>query len=78
MNKPVIGFIGLGLMGGNMVANLQARGFEMVVMGRRKDAVDAALARGTAREVATPKELAEASDIVMLCVTTSDVVESLV
>lgn len=78
MNKPVIGFIGLGLMGGNMVANLQARGFEMVVMGRRKDAVDAALARGNAREVATPKELAEASDIVMLCVTTSDVVESLV
>jgi hypothetical protein len=28
MTKPVIGFIGLGLMGGNMVMNLQKRGFE--------------------------------------------------
>jgi hypothetical protein len=25
MTKPVIGFIGLGLMGGNMVENLQKR-----------------------------------------------------
>ncbi|MDX8349303.1 NAD(P)-dependent oxidoreductase [Cognatiyoonia sp. IB215446] len=78
MSKPVIGFIGLGLMGGNMVANLQKRGFEMVVMGRKKDVIDAVLARGNARVVTSPKELAEASDIIMLCVTTSDVVESLV
>ncbi|MEJ6398893.1 NAD(P)-dependent oxidoreductase [Yoonia sp. 208BN28-4] len=78
MTKPVIGFIGLGLMGGNMVENLQTRGFEVVVMGRKRDALDAVLARGNATEVATPREVAEASDIVMLCVTTSDVVESLV
>lgn len=78
MAKPVIGFIGLGLMGGNMVENLQKRGFELVVMGRNKDAVKAVLDRGNAREVATPRELAEGSDIVMLCVTTSDVVEGLV
>ncbi|SEW45925.1 3-hydroxyisobutyrate dehydrogenase [Cognatiyoonia koreensis] len=78
MTKPVIGFIGLGLMGGNMVENLQKRGFELVVMGRKKDAVAAVVDRGNAREVSTPKELAEASDIIMLCVTTSDVVESLV
>ncbi|MEL7105078.1 MAG: NAD(P)-dependent oxidoreductase [Pseudomonadota bacterium] len=78
MSKPVIGFIGLGLMGGNMVENLQARGFEMVVMGRKRTVVDAVLARGHAREAATPKDLAAASDIIMLCVTTSDVVESLV
>lgn len=78
MSKPVIGFIGLGLMGGNMVENLQNRGFELVVMGRKRAAVDAVLERGNAREVATPKELAEASDIIMLCVTTSNVVESLV
>jgi len=78
MTKPVIGFIGLGQMGGNMVENLQNRGYELVVMGRRKDAVAAVLDRGNAREVATPRELAEASDIVMLCVTTSDVVEGLI
>ena len=77
MTKPIIGFIGLGLMGGNMAECLQDNGFELVVMGRNRDAVDAATARG-AKEVHSPKELAELSDIVMLCVTTSEVVESLV
>lgn len=77
MKKPVIGFIGLGLMGSNMAECLQKNGFELVVMGRNKDAVAAAVARG-ATAVSTPRELAQASDIVMLCVTTSDVVESLI
>lgn len=77
MRKPVIGFIGLGLMGGNMAACLQDNGFELVVMGRNKDALAATTARG-ATQVSTPKALAEASDIVMLCVTTSEVVESLI
>ena len=63
MSKPVIGFIGLGLMGGNMVENLQKRGFEVVVMDLNKDAVAAVLARGNAKEASSPKELAEASDI---------------
>lgn len=78
MTKPVIGFIGLGLMGGNMVENLQKRGYEVIVMGRKPDVVSAVLERGNARQASTPKELAEASDIVMLCVTTSEVVEGLV
>lgn len=78
MSKPVIGFIGLGLMGGNMVENLQKRGFEVVVMDLNKDAVEAVLARGNASEAKTPKELAERSDVVELCVTTSEVVEHLV
>ena len=77
MAKPTIGFIGLGLMGGNMAECLQTKGFALNVMGRNKDAVGAATARG-ATEVSTPKELAENSDIVMLCVTTSEVVESLI
>ncbi|WP_299378259.1 NAD(P)-dependent oxidoreductase [uncultured Tateyamaria sp.] len=77
MTKPTIGFIGLGLMGGNMAECLQNNGFDLVVMGRNKEAVAATVSRG-AVEVATPKALAEASDIVMLCVTTSDVVEALV
>jgi 3-hydroxyisobutyrate dehydrogenase len=77
MENPVIGFIGLGLMGGNMVECLQKNGTAPVVMGRNKDAVGAAVARG-AREVSTPKEMAQACDIIMLCVTTSEVVEGLV
>ena len=78
MTKPVIGFIGLGLMGGNMVENLQKKGFELVVMDLSKEAVATVLERGNAREAATPRELAEASDIVMLCLTTSEVVEKVV
>jgi len=78
MSKPVIGFIGLGLMGANMVENLQNRGFEVVFISRKQDVIDKTLARGNATLAKTPKELAEKSDIVELCVTTSDVVESLV
>ena len=78
MSKPVIGFIGLGLMGGNMVENLQKRGFEVVVMDLNKDAVQRVLDRGNATEASSPKELAEKSDIVQFCLTTSAVVEKIV
>ena len=77
MTKPTIGFIGLGLMGSNMVECLQKNGFELSIMSRKAEVRDAAVARG-ATVASSPKELAAASDIVMLCVTTSDVVESLV
>ncbi|WP_413285685.1 NAD(P)-dependent oxidoreductase [Vibrio sp. MA40-2] len=77
MTKPVIGFIGLGLMGGNMVENLQNRGYELNVMDLNKEAVATCVARG-AKEATSAKELAAASDIVMLCLTTSAVVEKLV
>jgi len=77
MSKPSIGFIGLGLMGGNMVENLQTKGFELIVMDRNKEVVAAAVARG-ATEVTSGAELAAGSDIIMLCLTTSDIVESVV
>lgn len=77
MTNPVIGFIGLGLMGGNMVENLQKKGFEPIVMDLDKEAMAAVVARG-ATEATSVKELAAASDIVMLCLTTSTVVEKLV
>ena len=76
MNKPTIGFIGLGLMGRAMVERLQENGYALVVMGNRdRTGIDAAIQRG-AREAATAKALTEASDIVMFCMGTSDHVES--
>lgn len=78
MKKPTIGFIGLGLMGANMVENLQKRGFELTVMDLNKDVVATVIARGNATEATSPKELAEKSDIIMLCLTTSAVVEKVV
>jgi 3-hydroxyisobutyrate dehydrogenase len=77
MTQPTIGFIGLGLMGNNMVENLQNKGFKPVVMDLNKDAVAAVVARG-ATEARSAAELAAASDIIMLCLTTSEVVEKLV
>ncbi|MEP3346362.1 MAG: NAD(P)-dependent oxidoreductase [Litoreibacter sp.] len=70
-----IGFIGLGLMGGAMVGRLQDQGHELVVLGNRdRTYIDKAIERG-AVEVANAREVAQASDIVMLCMGTSDQVE---
>ncbi|MEL6689534.1 MAG: NAD(P)-dependent oxidoreductase [Pseudomonadota bacterium] len=76
MSKPHIGFIGLGLMGGAMVARFQDEGYALTVLGNRdRTELDKAIARG-ATEAANPKELAQASDIIMICMGTSDHVES--
>ncbi|MBU3020563.1 NAD(P)-dependent oxidoreductase [Aestuariibacter sp. A3R04] len=77
MAKPVIGFIGLGLMGGNMVENLQKKGYELYVMDLNPDAVAACVDRG-AKTADSAKSLAASVDIVMLCLTTSDIVEKVV
>ena len=74
-NNQTIGFIGLGLMGSAMVECLQDNGFKMVVMANRsRQAVDAAVARG-AEEVTSARAVAEKSDIIMLCMDTSQSVE---
>ncbi|MDJ0612809.1 MAG: NAD(P)-dependent oxidoreductase [Rhizobiaceae bacterium] len=75
MSKPIIGFIGLGLMGRAMCDHMQDERYSLNVMANRsREAVEAAVAKG-ATECATPKEIAENSDIVMLCVDTSQSVE---
>lgn len=76
MTKPRIGFIGLGLMGSAMVQRLLDLGYPMAVMANSSRAnVDAAVARGAA-EFGSARDVAAASDIVMLCMGTSDHVES--
>ena len=78
MGKPVIGFIGLGLMGSAMVSRLQGLGYRLNVIAHRHRAnVDEAIGRG-AREFFTARELARASDIIMLCVDSSASVEAMV
>ncbi|MBE9636479.1 NAD(P)-dependent oxidoreductase [Salipiger pacificus] len=76
MSKPSIGFIGLGLMGRAMVECLQTAGYDVTVLGNRdRSGVEEALARGGS-EAPSARALAETSDIVMLCVGTSEQVES--
>ncbi|MEL6505677.1 MAG: NAD(P)-dependent oxidoreductase [Pseudomonadota bacterium] len=76
MTKPIIGFLGLGLMGDAMVQHLQREGFQLHVMANRSRAnVDAAVARGAVEEM-SGKAVAEAADIIMLCMDTSASVET--
>ncbi len=73
-----VGFIGLGAMGVGMAANVRKAGYPLVVKAnKRREPVERLLAMG-ATEVETPAQLAAQSDVVILCVTTSEVVESIV
>ena len=72
-----IGFAGLGLMGSRMARNLVKKGFETTVWNRTP-ARTAPLAAEGARVAATPRELAERSDVVVACVADPPAVERLV
>ncbi len=76
MSKPSIGFIGIGLMGAAMCNRLLDQGYNLTTIANRsRERVDQLVSRGAA-EVTTAREIAQASDIVMLCVDTSASVES--
>ncbi len=76
MSETRIGFIGLGLMGSAMVQRLLDRGHGVTVLGNRaRTNIEAAVARG-AVEAGSARELAAECDIVMLCMGTSEQVES--
>ena len=70
-----IGFVGLGLMGSAMVGRLQDCNYQLTVLGNKdRTGLDQALARG-ALEAASGADLAKLSDVIMLCMGTSDQVE---
>jgi hypothetical protein len=78
MEKERIGFVGVGLMGHGMAKNIVGKGFPLTVVAHRNRApVDDLVARG-AHEARSLVELAEASDVVVLCVTGSPQVEAVV
>ena len=70
-----IGFVGLGLMGSAMVGRLQDCNYQMIVLGNKdRTGLDKAVARG-GREAVSGSDLANESDVIMLCMGTSDQVE---
>lgn len=76
--KQRVGFIGLGAMGVGMAANVIAAGHPLTIMGHsRREPVERLLALG-AREVKSPAQMREHCDVIIVCVTTSDVVENIV
>ena len=74
--KPVVGFVGVGLMGWGMAKNVVEKGWPLrVVAHRRREAVDDLVGRG-ARECASLAELAAEAEVIVLCVTGSPEVEA--
>lgn len=70
-----IGVIGAGLMGHGMAKNLLLKEFPVTVMANRnRGPVDDLIARG-AVEAASPKAVAEASDLVLTVLPNSQIVE---
>ena len=65
-----IGFIGLGAMGLPMTGHLLAAGHDVTVASRSRGPIDAAVSLG-AVEGTGPRGVAEASEVVLLCVPNS-------
>ena len=73
-----IGFIGLGMMGHGIAANILKKGHPLTVMGHKnRTPVEDLLARG-AKEASSPRILAAQNDAVFLCVRGAEEVETLV
>ena len=70
-----IGFIGLGNMGGNMAARYLADGYTVYGEARGRDAAGWLIDQGL-RWVDTPRDLAQAVEIVMTSLPNDDVVQS--
>ena len=70
-----IGFIGLGKMGGNMAARYLTAGYTVYGEARDRNAAQRLIEQGL-RWVDTPREVAEAADVVMTSLPTDDVVAS--
>ena len=68
-----IGFIGLGIMGSGMAANVLAKGFDLTVWNRTSSKIQELVGKG-ARGAHSPAEVAAASSIVLICVTDENAV----
>jgi 3-hydroxyisobutyrate dehydrogenase len=63
-----IGFVGLGIMGSRMAANLRRAGYELTVYNRTRERANAWVAEHGGTVVATPAEVGAVSDVVITIV----------
>jgi len=75
--RPPVGFIGLGLMGEGFVKRLLATGHRVVGFDVAATRCDMARALGV-EIAASPAEVARQSEIVLVCVTTTDAVADVI
>ena len=70
-----IGFIGLGIMGSRMAANLARAGHDLAVFNRTPEKARAWVAEHGGRALGTPREAAEGADVVVTMVVDGQQVE---
>jgi 3-hydroxyisobutyrate dehydrogenase len=75
VDRPKLGFIGIGLMGEAMTRRLLDRGYEVTVWNLEPERLDTVVPHG-ARAAASPAALTAASDIVLMCVLHTAAVEA--
>ena len=75
--KESIGFIGLGIMGGAMAANVLRAGYDLTVWNRTPGRITP-LAEAGAAVAADPADLAARSDIIITCVSDTPDVEAVI
>lgn len=75
--KKAIGFLGLGVMGKPMAANLIKAGYSLCVYDIRKDAIDALVKLG-ALEANSPESVAAQSDVIITMLPDSPQVEEVI
>ncbi|WP_137700680.1 NAD(P)-dependent oxidoreductase [Marimonas lutisalis] len=77
-DKPVVGFIGVGLMGHGMAKNILQAGYPLIIKGHRNRTPVESLVGMGATEAASPREMAEKCDIIHLCLSNSPQVEQVI
>src|SRR5258706_643504 len=77
MSSTRVGFAGLGLMGVRMARQFLDKGFPLTVWSRDAKKAEPLVAKG-AKQANTPKQLADASDVVVACVADPAAVERVV
>ena len=73
-----VGYVGLGIMGGPMARHLAKAGHSVVVYNRTTGKADAWVAEHGGSRALTPREVAQQSDIVFMCVGNDSDVRSVV
>ena len=77
MERPKLGYVGVGLMGLPMVRRLLSLGYPVTVFDIVRSRIDAAVEAG-ARAAASPAEAANGNDVVLLNLPTTEAVETAV
>ena len=67
-----LGYVGLGIMGGPMARHLATAKHSMTVYNRTTAKADAWVEQNGGARALTPREVAQASDVVLMCVGNDD------